>query len=136
MAVPVEIVICYARKDEAFLKEFQTHLKPLQYRGMISTWHDRDISPGADYDANIKAHLEAAQLIILLMSPDFLASDYCYNIELKQALARHNRQEVTVIPIILRPCAWKQTDVGKLQALPTDGKPVANWQNQDKALLS
>jgi len=74
-------------------------------------------------------------IIVLLVSPSFLASDYCYSIEMKRAIDRHERGQVRVIPIILRPCEWQETPIGKLQALPKDGKPVTIWAERDNAYL-
>src|SRR6266516_1903013 len=132
--MPVTIFCCYARKDKALLNELIAHLNPLQREGLIEVWHDREIPAGTEWESEIKQHLEAAQVILRLVSPDFMTSDYCYGIEMKRALERHASGEATVIPIILRPAYWHGKPLGTLQALPTDGKPVTAWQDLDTAL--
>ncbi len=132
----VKIFFCYAREDEALLNKLKTHLRPLQRQGLIDVWHDRDISAGAEWEQEISQHLNAAQIILLLVSPDFMDSDYCYGIEMKRAIERHERDEARVVPVILRPTLWRETSLGKLQALPKDAKPVIGWPNVDDALFS
>src|SRR6266566_5715704 len=133
----VKIFCCYAHEDEALLKKLKTHLWPLQRQGLIDVWHDRDINAGTEWEQVIKEQLNTAQIILLLVSPDFMASDYCYTIEMKQALERHDKKEATVIPIILRPVYW-QGVLGNLQALPKDAKPVisSHWHNEDDAFFN
>src|SRR5713101_9728744 len=132
--MPVTILICYAREDEALLNKLKTHLRPLQRQGLIDVWYDRNISAGTEWEPEIKEHLNSAQIVLLLVSPDFMGSDYCYSIEMKQALERHARGEAKVIPVILRSVYWHGEPLGKLQALPTDGKPVTDpdWHNLDR----
>ncbi len=132
----VTIFFCYAREDEALLKKLKTHLRPLQRQGLIDVWYDRDIRAGTEWQQEIKEHLNSAQIVLLLVSPDFMDSDYCYSIEMQRALERHARGQAKVIPIILRPVYWQGEPLGKLQALPTDGKPVtgSDWYNLDSAL--
>ena len=72
----------------------------------------------------------------MLVSADFMASDYCYDVEMQRAMARHEAQEARVIPVILRPVDWQEAPFGKLQALPTDGKPITDWSNQDTAFVN
>src|SRR6266480_3613729 len=110
--MPVTIFFCYAREDEALLNKFKTHLRPLQREGLIAVWHDRDISAGTEWEPEISKYLNTAQIILLLVSPDFMNSDYCYGIEMKQALERHERGEAKVIPIILRPVYWYGEPLG------------------------
>src|SRR6266699_967548 len=131
----VKIFCCYAHEDEALLKKLKTHLWPLQRQGLIDVWHDRDINAGTEWEQVIKEQLNTAQIILLLVSPDFMASDYCYTIEMKQALERHDRKEATVIPVILRPVYW-QGVLGNLQALPKDAEPVTTWSNIDQAFFN
>jgi len=133
-----KIFCCYAREDEALLNELWAHLIPLQREGLIELWHDRDISAGAEWEQEIKEQLNSAQVILLLVSPDFMASDYVNNVELKRAIERHDAKEARVIPIILRPVYWQIDPLRKLQALPTDGTPVtgASWHSIDEAFLN
>jgi hypothetical protein len=134
--MPVTIFFCYAREDEALLNKLKTHLTPLQRQELIDVWYDRDIRAGTEWEQEIKVHLNAAQLILLLVSPDFMDSDYCYGVEMQRALERRQRGEAEVIPIILRPVDWHGGPLGGLQALPTDGKPVKgpDWYDLDTAL--
>jgi WD40 repeat protein len=135
--MPINILFCYAREDESFLNRLKAHLKPLQRQGRVEVWHDRDISAGAEWEHEINHHLNTAQIILLLISPDFMDSDYCYGVEMKRALERHEHGEVTVIPIILRHIYW-QGILGKLQALPTDAIPVTDpyWYDLDRAFFN
>jgi serine/threonine protein phosphatase PrpC len=135
MLMSAKIFCCYAHEDEALLNKLKAHLRPLQRQGLIDVWHDQDISAGTEREQAINEQLNEAQIILLLVSPDFLASDYLFDIEVKHALERHERQEVHVIPIILRPVAWDETPFGKFQALPSEGKPVTSWLNLDEAFL-
>src|SRR5258708_4414882 len=112
--MPVTIFFCYAHEDEALLNKLKAHLKPLQRRGLIDTWHDREIGAGTAWEQEIKQHLDAAQIVLLLVSPDFMNSEYCYSIEMKHALERHARGEAKVIPVILRPVYWQEEPLGKL----------------------
>src|SRR5438105_5564646 len=120
METPVEIFLCYAREDEKYLRQLHKQLRTFQRQELISVWYDRDTSPGAEWEKEIHAHLCTAQIVLLLVSPDFMASDYCYGIEMVAALERHARGEVRVIPIIVRPVHWQEGPLGKLQALPKD----------------
>src|ERR1700742_3151702 len=113
----VTIFFCYAREDELHLRKLQKHLRPLQRQGLIETWYDRNISPGAEWEKEITKHLQGAHIILLLISSDFIDSEYCYAIEIQQALERHKRGEASVIPVIVRPIYWQET-LGQLQALP------------------
>src|ERR1700724_2380721 len=96
---PVEVFCCYSREDEAWLRKLETHVSLLKRQGLVSLWHDRLIAPGDDWAQTIGTHLEIASIILLLVSADFLASDYCYNIEMARALERHAANEVRVVPI-------------------------------------
>jgi hypothetical protein len=123
----------YSHKDEALRDQLQTHLSLLKRQGVISNWHDRRISAGREWEGQIDGHLNSARIILLLISADFLASDYCYDIELTRAMERHEAGESRVIPVILRACDWHYATFGKLQAVPKDGEPVTSWQNIDEA---
>jgi len=133
----VKIFICYAREDETLLNKLKTHLRPLQRQGLIEVWYDRDISAGTEWEQEITKQLNSAQIILLLISADFMDSNYCYGIEMQRAMKRHERKEAQVIPIILRSVYWHEAPFGKLQALPKDAKPVtsSNWHTWDEALF-
>src|SRR2546430_141747 len=117
---PVEIFYSYAHKDEDFRIELEKHLSLMRRNGEIAGWHDRNISAGTDWKDSIDKHLESAQIILLLISADFLASDYCYEIEMTRAMERHKESKARVIPVILRNCDWSSAPFGRLQALPKD----------------
>jgi TIR domain len=131
----VEVLLCYAHKDERYLNQLKIQLTSIQREGLVKIWHDRDISAGNDWDHEIDEHLNTAQIILLLVSPDFIYSKYCYSIEMKRAIERDKLGEVCAIPIILRPTDWHNTPLGKLQALPKDGKPITKWRSRDDAFL-
>jgi NTP pyrophosphatase (non-canonical NTP hydrolase) len=130
---PIEVFYAYAHEDELLRDKLEKHLSILKRQGVITGWHDRKISPGREWEGEIDTHLKTARIILLLISPDFLASDYCWGVEVKRAMAQHEAGEARVIPIILRPVDWKGAPCGKLQALPTDAKPVTSWANCDEA---
>ena len=128
----VTIFYCYASADERHLLELEKQLGVLRRTGKVSTWYDRHIKPGMDWEHEIESHLNAADIILLLISPDFIESDYCYNVEMKRALERHfGPEETPVIPIILRPVNWHGMPIGKLQAWPDRGKPIVKWESRD-----
>ncbi|HCM1556256.1 TPA: toll/interleukin-1 receptor domain-containing protein [Vibrio parahaemolyticus] len=129
----VELFFSYCHKDEDYRNEMEVHLALLKRQGIITTWHDRRIIVGSEIDTDISAHLESANVIVMLVSPYFLASDYCYEKEMARAMERHNSGEAVVIPVILHPCDWHGAPFGKLLATPTDGKPISMYANQHEA---
>ena len=130
-----KLFISYSHKDEGLRQELEVQLAMLRRQGLVEIWHDRRIVAGDDVDDTISHHLEAAEIILLLVSPDFLASNYCYEREMACALERHIAGEARVIPVILRPCDWMHPPLNKLMATPTDGKPVTKWPDKDEAML-
>lgn len=130
---PIKLFYSYAHRDERLRKRLETHLSALRQQGVITEWHDRKIVAGTDWKQSIDTHLMTATVILLLISPDFLASDYCYGVEMQRALARHTAGEASVIPVILRPVDWQGTPFAHLQCAPTDAKPVTKWANRDEA---
>ncbi len=126
----------YSHKDELFREKLETSLALLKRQGHFSGWKDRDIDAGSEWKDEIDHALETSDIILLLVSGDFLDSDYCWSVEMKNAMARHDNGTARVVPIILRPCDWKTADFGKLQALPKDGKAVTLWENEDEAWLN
>ncbi len=124
----------YSHKDESIRDELENHLSLLRRQGAISVWHDRKITPGNEWAEAIDSNITRADIILLLVSSDFIASEYCYGKEMNIALERHLRSSARVIPVILRSVDWHPAPFGKLQALPTDGKPVSTWEDKDEAL--
>jgi tetratricopeptide (TPR) repeat protein len=134
---PIKLFYSYSHKDETLKDKLVTHLAVLKRQGLIEEWNDRQIGAGDEWKGEIDEHLEEADIVLLLVSPDFIASDYCYDIEMTRALARHDGGDARVIPVILkRTPRWTKTPFGKLQALPNDGAPVTGrkWKNQGEAL--
>jgi TIR domain len=131
----IEVFYSYAHKDEPLRDELEKHLSLLKRQGAIAGWHDRRISAGTEWAGAIDAHLQRAHIILLLISADFLASDYCYGVEVQHAMARHDAGQARVIPVILRPVDWHTASFGRLQALPRDGRPVTRWPDRDEAFL-
>jgi len=129
----VSMFISYSHADMDFKNQLLNHLEPLNRSGLVEIWHDGEIPAGKDFDKTIAAHLEKANVIVPLVSADFLRSIYCYQVELENALQRQGRGQAEVIPVILRNCQWRQTVIGKLLALPTEGRPVASWPDRDDA---
>lgn len=127
--------ISYSHKDEKVLERLHTHLAMLLRDSELNEWHDREILAGGDIEQEIIGHLESSDLYLALISPDFLASDYCYEKEMARALERHEAGLMRVIPIIIEPCDWKASPLGKLKALPHDGKPITEWTNENNAFL-
>ncbi|NJM74266.1 MAG: toll/interleukin-1 receptor domain-containing protein, partial [Scytonema sp. RU_4_4] len=109
------------------------HLKLLERQGVIKAWYDRKITAGDEWKTEIEKQLNSAQIILLLVSADFLASDFSWSVELERAMKRHEVGEARVIPIILREVDWHEAPFAKLQALPRNAEPVTNWANRDQA---
>jgi TIR domain len=132
----IEIFFSYAHEDEDLMNIVRRQLIIFEREGIIVKWHDRMILPGQEWEGVIDDRINRAKIILLFISPYFIESKYCYNTEMQVALKRHDRGDATVIPIILRACPWTNSPLGKLQALPKDGKPLNEWGNRDKAGLT
>lgn len=130
----LKVFISYSHKDEDWRNALVAHLKPLERSGLISVWHDRQLLGGDRFDDVIDDKLEAADLVILLISSDFINSEYCYGKELARALEREHAGVTRVLPVIVRACRWKALPFGKLNAAPTDGRPITEWADSDAAL--
>ena len=133
---PIRLFYSYSHKDEELRKELEDHLSLLRRQGVISGWHDRMIGAGEEWKGQLDKNLEEAQIILLLISPSFLASDYCYDIETKRALDRHDKGEAKVILVLLRPVDWEGAPFARLQGLPIDLRPVTTWTNKDEAFMN
>ena len=129
----VRLFYSYSRKDEELRNELEKHLTLLHRQGLIDAWHDREIDAGDEWKEAIDENLERADVILLLISADFIASDYAFDIEMKRALERHEEQTARVIPVIVRDVNWRKAQFARLQALPKDGKAVTLWENRDTA---
>jgi TIR domain len=137
---PYEVFISYAHEDRSYLNELIAHLSILQKRKLISTWRDTDISPGTEWESQIMHRLNSAQIILLLVSSDFIHSDFAYGKEMERAIQRHQADEARVIPIILRPVYWKGAPFDILDVLPVDAnkkvKPITSWARRDEGYLN
>jgi hypothetical protein len=129
------VFFSYTHVDEALRDQLEIHLAGLKRQGVIETWHDRRIAAGSHVDHSISSELEAADVILLLISANFIASDYCYDREMKRALERHEAGQARVIPVILRRCDWHGTPFGKLMASPKDGKPITSFPDIDEGFM-
>src|SRR5512144_466570 len=132
-AAPIKLFYSYSHRHEELRNELAEHLFPLQRAGLIEVWHDREMLPGDTVDEEIARKLRTADLVLVLVSPSFIKSEYCWDIELKNAIERHERGEARVVPVVLRPCQWQLTPLKHLLAIPTDGRAVINWPNRDTA---
>ncbi|TRL37190.1 toll/interleukin-1 receptor domain-containing protein [Methylosinus sporium] len=128
--------ISYSHRDESFRRELETHLSPLKRQGLISVWHDRGITPGDPLDDTISENLERADLILMLISADFVDSDYCYGREMHRALERHEAKSARAISIICRPCDFGGLSFARFLLLPTDAVAVSSWTDRDAAWVN
>src|ERR1700722_17925882 len=128
----VEVFCSYSHRDQALREDLETHLRPLQAKGLIYYWHDHAIPAGDDWESRIDERLNSAQLFLLLVSPDFMASRHC-QIEMQRALERRKEGKARVIPILLRHVDRHNSPLGKIQALPKDGRPITTWPDRDQA---
>ncbi len=133
---PKKVFISYSHKDEQFKDDLIEHLSPLMRQGRISSWTDRQIEAGTSWRKEIDENLADSDIILLIISSSFIASDYCYDVEVGKALEMHKNSMAAVIPIIARPCKWIGLPFSELQALPKDGKPIIEFANTDSAYLN
>jgi TIR domain-containing protein len=130
------VFISYSHRDEDLKDRLVKHLEPLKRLNLIESWHDRKLMGGDNWGKEISENLDKADIVLLLISVDFITSSYCYDIELERALERHANEECVVIPVILRNCLWQHLQFSKLQALPKDGKAVCAWTDHDEAFTN
>ncbi|MEO0988778.1 MAG: toll/interleukin-1 receptor domain-containing protein [Cyanobacteria bacterium J06639_14] len=133
---PLKVFISYSHKDEALKKELEEHLALLKRLGKVQIWQDRAIDAGDEWNEQIRQALDAADIILLLVTSRFINSEFCFSKEMNRSMTRHGQKTARVIPIIMAPCSWKEAPFAKLQVLPTDGKAVTEWSNRDSAFLN
>jgi hypothetical protein len=131
----VNIFYSYSHKDEELKERLEEHLSTLRHKGIIKEFNDRKIVSGEEWEKEISEKLQNADIILFLLSASFLNSDYCYDIEVKSAIKKYKEGNVLIIPVIIRPCDWKESPLGKFQALPKDGKAITLWPNDDQAWM-
>lgn len=130
-----KVFISYSHKDESYKDDLNDHLSAMKRSGLISVWHDRKIVAGVDWSKEIDSNLEHADIILLLVSSSFLASDYCYEIELKRAIEKHENGSAVIVPVIIRACDWSSAEFSRIQAVPKDGLAISSWSNGDEAWM-
>lgn len=128
--------ISYSHADEAYLEGLKMSLVQLQRSGALQEWSDQKIDVGSIINEVINHQLENSDLFIALLSPNYIASNYCYEKEFQRALELNTRGKLKIIPIICRPCDWKSTPFEKFLATPKDGKPISQWDSRDTAFFS
>jgi hypothetical protein len=136
MSVTHRLFISYSHNDRRLLERLHKHLAQLKREGSIAAWYDREISAGGNIENEITTELAAADIFIAALSPDFIASSYCYDVELQHALEREAAGNLTIVPVIFEPCDWLHTELGKFKAVPDDGKPVSEFTNENVAFLT
>jgi hypothetical protein len=124
-----KIFISYSHLDETFKAQFTQHLKSLERTGEIEVWHDRQLMGGDDFAGKIDANLSQADVVLLLVSANFIASDYCHEVEMRTALERHEKGQTVVVPVILDFCNWHSSPFGHLTAIPPDGREITRFPN-------
>jgi len=131
----ISIFYSYSHRDERFCQTLKAHLSVLERKGIISSWYDRKINPGQQWEREIDENVRKSDIILLFVSADFVASDYCYQEELTIAMERHEANQAIVIPVIVRPVDFSDAPFSKIQALPKDAQPVSKWDDEDEAWL-
>lgn len=131
----MNLFISYSHNDHAALDKMHKHLKQLQRDGLISTWTDADILAGGNLDKDIDSALHKTNVFVALLSPDYIASNYCYEKEFEKALKMQEEGSLIIVPVIIEPCDWLNTPFNKFKALPKDGKAISTWENINTAFL-
>lgn len=131
----VSVFLSYCHVDEDYKNKLNIHLAPLKKMNKIKEWNDRELIVGSQFNNIIKKHLEEDDIIVLLISADFINSEYCYDIEMQKAIERCKNGQCKIIPVIVRPCLWQITPLKDFLVLPQDGKPISTYENKDNAYL-
>lgn len=134
----INLFIAYSRNDQSFLDEFIKNMSPLKRRFNLNIWSDREIDAGNQWKNEINKYIKKSDILIFLVSPDSLASDYFFEIELKKAIERHEKKEAVIVPVILRSCSWQMSPFAHIQVLPEEGKPIksSHWFDEAYAYTS
>jgi hypothetical protein len=133
-SAPVTVFVSYAREDDELRKRLYDHLGALRAMDEIKDWYDGEIVAGTDWAAEVRDQMASAEIILLLITPAFLGSDFIGRVELVAALERHRQRTARVIPVIMKSVYWQSTSLGPLQALPQHAKPAVTWDDQDAAM--
>lgn len=132
---PMKAFISYSHKDTNALERLRTHLSVLRRQGAIEDWCDRQILAGDEIDSEVDKRLDECGIFLPLVSPDFLASHYCYDREMTVAIQRHDAKKLRVMPMIVEPCDWLSSPLARFKAVPRDGVPISTWPNVNEAYL-
>lgn len=132
----IKLFISYCSEDKVYRKSLEKHLSLMEYDNEIETWSDREISPGEEWEREIEKNLESADVIVFLVSSDFIASKYCFDVEVKRAMEKHEKGDSIVLPIVVRVCDWQRAPFSKLEVLPEKARAVTKWEDEDEAWLS
>ena len=132
----MKIFISYSHADERAVERLKTHAAMLAREGLITSFYDRDILAGGHLDKEIFAELESSDIFLAMVSPDFLASSYCYEREMDRAVQLHEAGKLRIIPIVTEECDWKSSPLAQFKGLPKDAKPISTWANENAAYLS
>lgn len=130
---PIQVFVSYSHRDQSFVEELGSHLKLLQRQGVIRLWHDCEITAGEEWRDAIESRLASADIVLLLVSSNFLSSEFCWSVELSRAMDRHERGDATVIPIFVRSCLWQDAPFAKLQGVPKNAMPIGSSRDTDRA---
>jgi len=131
-----KIFISYSHKDKAFIDRLMVHLKPLEKHGLIDAWVDSRILAGEQWKAEINTALSSSQVAILLVSADFLASDFIVDNELPPLLEKAKEEGVTIIPVILKPCRFnREKTISQFQAINSPAEPVSGMDEHGRELI-
>ena len=130
----IRIFVSYSHKDSGARNQLDVHLAVLK-RDDVSTWFDGDLNAGGELDQNISGELRKANIFVALLSPDYLYSRYCWELEYKRAMIRRARGTMHVVAVVVRPCDWKSTAAARFKLLPRDGRAVTKWRSADEAFL-
>jgi len=128
--------ISYSHRDTQYLERLKVHLAQARRDSLISEWNDQEIKAGDNLDNHISEALLTSELFLALVSPDYIASNYCFEKEFQKAIKMQEEGKLTIVPIIVEPCEWQKTPFGKLKAIPKDGKPISEYTNQNNAFLN
>jgi hypothetical protein len=131
----IEVMLCYTQEDQNEAEKLAIHLGVLRRQGFFNVWHGREISAGMEQAREMDTHLHTSHIIVLIVSQYFMNSDYCYCVEMEQAIERHERGEARVIPVVLRPVYYQRSPFAKLQPLPSNSIPITSWRNRDQAFF-
>ncbi|MFM9087676.1 MAG: toll/interleukin-1 receptor domain-containing protein, partial [Cyanobium sp.] len=135
MTAPLKVFISYAHEDSPWVEKLKSHLSLMERQGILKVWHDRCLTAGEHWAEAIDHALAEAQIVLLLISPDFMNSDYCFGKEMQEALAREQRKDAVVVPVLMRPCDWESAPFAKSNVVPSDNRPVSTHPGgEDEAL--